>query len=144
MGDNEDVADPRQLDIEVATRLMGFAWVEWNQVELAGAPLASPGRFLARSSELTAHLLRPARLSTPESHDCLTRVPRYSTEIDQAMRVAARAGLVEGDELLIRREADGRWIVDATEHGISAVDRRLATALCLAALRNAETQPGSR
>lgn len=52
--------EQEQLDVEVATRLCGFGWVQWSRDAPGGGPLYRPGHFLASPDDPIWHLLEDA------------------------------------------------------------------------------------
>lgn len=134
-------AEEEQLDVDVATRIMGYRWVRWNRRALAGAPLYEPGRFLAPPDDPTAHLAEEAAADIPRQQDPLKRVPRYSSREDLAFRVASTAGLFLRGKALLLRDPDGRWVVEV--RGASLTSRSLPELLCRASLRWLDAEAGS-
>ena len=136
--------DARQLDLDVALEIMGYRWVEWRHEALQGAPLDQPGRFLARADDPLSHLHTPAASGVPELRDALSKLPRYSGNLDLAMDVASQVGLFREGGAELKRGADGTWILDVT-----ATERRYdgpeaPRLVCTAALEwNRGGSPGS-
>lgn len=122
--------EERRLDTEVATRLMGFRWVEWGRgVE---GPLRVPGRFLAKSDSPLGHLHRPTGPEVPLQDHPLSRVPRYSASLDRAFEAAEAACLFSEGRAVLFQERDMEWVVEV--RGLRLTSRRLAELLCRASL----------
>jgi len=125
----------RQLDAAVAVEVAGFRWVVWNEAALGGAPLATPGRFLAHPDDLLAHLHLPAGAEAPLAAGSLDRVPRFTEDLDAAVRAAEGAGLFAEAGAAVRRRGDGAWVVEIAATGEGVEGEKLADAVCRAALR---------
>lgn len=119
-----------RLDTEVATRLMGFRWVEWSVS--AEGPLYEPGRFLARPRDLTSNLHREVGADRPLHEQPLARVPRYSARMDAAMAAAESAGLFVDGKATLFRDPDGTWVIEV--RGLRLESRALPELVCRAAL----------
>lgn len=122
--------EEERLDTEVATRLMGFRWVEWGKE--AEGPLREPGRFLARSDSPLDHLHRPADLEVQAQDHPLSRVPRYSANVGHAFDAAEAAALFSEGRAVLSQEPDLGWVVEF--RGLRLTSRRLAELLCRASL----------
>lgn len=57
--------EQERLDVEVATSLFGFQWVQWNERALRGSPLYTPGQFLAPPDDFLSHLFEDAAEASP-------------------------------------------------------------------------------
>lgn len=130
---DERSEEQERLDIEVATRLMGYRWVQWSKSGLGGAPLYSPGRFLASMDDMTSHLYAEAASGTPLGDAPLARVPRYSQDETLAFSAAAASGLFRDGGASLSRNPDGSWIIDLQGDRLSS--RALPELLCRASLR---------
>lgn len=124
--------EQEHLDIEVAMQLMGFRWVEWSKAALGGAPLYTPGRFLASLDDMTSHLYTEAAPETPLSDQALARVPRYSQDDTLAFAAAEASGLFAEGHATLSRDLDGSWVIDV--EGDRLASRALPDLLCRAAL----------
>lgn len=129
------------LDAEVATRLMGYRWVRWNRNALGGSPLYTPGRFLALPDHMSGHLMEPADPDTPLHAQPLSKVPRWSTDVDQAFVVAETAGLFSEAKAVLLRGDDGEWTIEFRGSRLSSPD--LAELLCRASLQWHDAVTGS-
>ncbi len=121
------------LDVEVATRLMGYRWVRWNRNALGGSPLYSPGRFLAPSDHMSAHLMEDADPNTPLNAQPLAKVPRWSEDVERAFEVAESVGLFSDAKAVLLRADDGQWTVEFRGSHLTSGD--LAQLLCHASLQ---------
>lgn len=128
----EIVRDP--LDRQIAVRVYGYRWVEWKHALLRGGPLDAPGRFLADPADPLAHLHSPAPLAAPLADQPFRRVPHYSTDVRQAIRAAARAGLFASAGVRMGQAEDGGWWVETDRPAVRVEAAGLATALCRATL----------
>ena len=126
----ERTTEEKRLDTEVATRLMGFRWVEWGRG--AQGPLREPGRFLARSDSPVEHLHRPAEPEVPLQEHPLSRVPRYSVNVGAAFEAAEIAGLFSEGRAVLSQEPDLEWVIEV--RGLRLGSDRLAELLCRASL----------
>lgn len=127
--DRED----RGLDADVATRLLGFRWVEWNHARLGGAPIDETGAFLVPPDDPLDHLYVAASHATPRRSDAYARVPRFSSSTADAFVAARAARLFDaGRAVLYRREAV--WCVDIPASGARFEGRALPAVLVRAAL----------
>lgn len=122
----------KDLDVKVATRLMGYRWVVWNRKALRGSPLYTPGRFLAPPDHLSAHLTEPADASTPVHAQPLAKVPRWSEDMERAFAVAETVGLFSKAKAVLLRGDGGEWTVEF--RGSRLTCRDLAELLCRASL----------
>lgn len=125
----------RDLDMAVALEVAGFRWVSWNREAVGGAPLASPGRFLAHPDDLLAHLHRQCGTEVKVSEQSIARVPAYSSNADDAFRAADASGLFSQGEARLRRSPSGTWVIEIPGLDPPVSSRDLPTALCRAALR---------
>ena len=130
--------EEKRLDTEIATRLMGFRWVEWG--EGAEGPLREPGRFLARSNSPLEHLHRSADLEVPAQDHPLSRVPRFSADVCHAFEVAEAAALFSEGRAVLSREPDLEWVIEV--RGLRLTSHRLAELLCRASLEWAAAAKG--
>lgn len=121
-----------RLDIEVATRLFGFRWVEWNQRALGGSPLYTPGRFLAPPDYPLSHMLEEAATTSPLHAHATAKVPEYSSDETCAHLAAERAGLFSVGKAVVSRADDGSWVVDVQGRRLTAP--RLPEVICRASL----------
>lgn len=132
----------RRLDAQVAERVLGYQWVEWNHALLAGAPLDRPGRFLAPPDSPLSHLRNAADCTIAVASHPYREVPPFSTNLDAACDAAVRGGLFARAGASLSQGADGDWVVrfrqDAGPHVVSAPTA--AIALCRAALAFALTR----
>jgi hypothetical protein len=87
------------LDSQIATRVFGYRWVEWNHAFLRGAPLDTPGRFLASPDHALAHLHVDAASGTEPAPDALSLVPPFTTSLDHAFEAASGGLRVAGPRL---------------------------------------------
>lgn len=127
----ERTIEEQRLDTEIATRLMGYRWVEWGPG--AEGPIRKPGRFLARTDSPMAHLHRPADDEAPLHERPLARVPCYSADLAHAFAVAEAASLFRaGKAVLYREEPDGRWTIEV--RGLQLTSGQLPELLCRASL----------
>lgn len=125
-----------RLDTDVATRLMGFRWVEWSST--AEGPLYEPGRFLARPRVFTSNLHVAAGEDHPVHAQPLARVPRYSVHVDRAFEAAEAASLFTAGKAVLFREPDGDWVVEV--RGLRMESRTLPELLCRASLEWASAE----
>lgn len=121
------------LDVKVATRLMGYRWVRWNRNALGGGPLYTPGRFLARQDHMSAHLMEKADANTPLNAQPLAQVPRWSEDVERAFEVAEAVGLFSDARAVLLRGDDGEWTVEFRGSHLTSAD--LAEVLCRASLQ---------
>ena len=135
----ERTTEEKRLDTEIATRLMGFRWVEWGKG--AEGPLREPGRFLARSDSPLEHLHRPADLEVPAQDHPLSRVPRFSANVSHAFDAAEAAALFSEGRAVLCREPDLQWVIEVS--GLRLTSRRLAELLCRASLEWAAAARGN-
>lgn len=135
----ERTKEERRLDTEIATRLMGFRWVEWGKG--AEGPLREPGRFLARSDSPLQDLHRPAGTEVPVQDHPLSRVPRYSASLEHAFEAAEQAALFSEGRAVLSQEPDLEWVIEV--RGLRLASRRLAALLCRASLEWAAAAKGS-
>lgn len=126
----ERTTEEKRLDTEIATRLMGFRWVEWGKG--AEGPLREPGRFLARSDSPVEHLHRPADGQVPAQDHPLSRVPRFSANVGHAFEAAEAAALFSDGRAVLSQEPDGEWVIEV--RGLRLTSARLAELLCRASL----------
>lgn len=126
----------RHLDIEVATRVMDYRWVEWDHAALLGGPLDEPGRFLARPDQITSHLHVLADRTAPLNRSPLRYVPRYSRAADEALIAADAAGVFTAGAGTLSRDGD-RWVVLLRVTGDRFADDEVAAVLCRAAVHMA-------
>jgi hypothetical protein len=130
---------PRQdsrnpLDEQVALRVAGFRWAEWNHALLAGAPLDTPGRFLVRPDHVLGHLQMPARPDTPLADHPLDLVPHFSLDLNHAIDATEQAGLFRQGRATLRRSVDGMWWIEVMNGGIRLSNEHLPVLLCEASL----------
>jgi hypothetical protein len=130
---------PRQesrnpLDEQVALRVAGFRWAEWNHALLGGAPLDTPGRFLVRPDHVLGHLQIAAHLDTPLADHPLDLVPHFSMDLNHAMNAAEQAGLFRHGCARLRRSVDGMWWIEVMNDGIRLSNEHLPVLLCEASL----------
>lgn len=126
----ERTTEEKRLDTEIATRLMGFRWVEWGKG--AEGPLREPGRFLARSDSPLEHLHRPAGLRVPVQEHPMSRVPRFSANVGRAFEAAEAAALFSEGRAVLSQEPDLEWAIEL--QGLRLTSHRLAELLCRASL----------
>ena len=124
-----------RLDAEVATRFMGFRWVEWSPG--AEGPLREPGRFLAKRDSPLSHLHRPAGPEAPLHERPLSRVPRYAAAVGRAFEVVKVAGLFDDGRAVLHRDPEDGWVVEV--RGLRLASPRLGELLCRASLAWADT-----
>jgi hypothetical protein len=122
------------LDSQIAVRVFGFRWVEWNHALLRGALLDKPGRFLASPDDVLAHLHVHAAPGTEPAPDALNLVPRYTTDLNQAFDVAGKVGLFGDGHAILRRTADGDWCIETASGGLCVDGPLLASIVCRAAI----------
>lgn len=125
--------EQERLDVEVATRLFGFRWVQWNERALGGSPLYTPGRFLAPPDDAMSHLYEDASGALSLHEHAVAKVPEYSGDECCAFKAAERAGLFTDGHALIYRQDDGDWAIEV--RGLKLSSPRLPALLCRAALR---------
>lgn len=136
---HERTLEEQRLDTEIATRLMGYRWVEWGSG--AEGPIREPGRFLARTDSSMAHLHRPADADASLHERPLARVPRYSAEVAHAFAAAAAASLFRtGKAVLSQEGADGTWTIEV--RGLQLTSGQLPELLCRASLEWASVAEG--
>lgn len=133
-------AADRSLDVAIATEVAGFRWVTWNDLAIGGAPLSTPGRFLAHPGDLLAHLHLPADLSAALAEDSLDRVPRYSEDLAEAFRVANDVGLFTLAQAALERESSGLWAIRVPALDVTLRSEHLPQVVCDAALLWARRQ----
>lgn len=124
----------RRLDLDVAVRIMGYRWVEWNHALLHGAPLDQPGRFLARPDDPLAHLQTPARPGTPDQEGALGALPRFSRDLQLALEAAKAVGLFRDGDADLSRGTDGDWALEVRAGGRRYAGPSAAAVVCRAAL----------
>ena len=134
----ERTTEQQRLDTEIATRLMGFRWVEWGKG--ADGPLREPGRFLARSDSPVEHLQRPVEAAVPAQDHPLSRVPRFSADVGDAFEAAEAAALFSEGRAVLSQEPDLEWVIEV--RGLRLTSRRLAELLCRASLEWAAAAKG--
>lgn len=122
-----------ELDLQVALRVEGYRWVEWNHRAVGEAPLDEPGRFVGHPGDLLAHLYVEAGTEVPCSDGPYARLPRYSLEPGPALRAAERAGLFTGEGVAVRCSPTGTWTVESSD--VRLEDECLPRLLSRAALR---------
>lgn len=126
-------SEQERLDIEVATGLFGFRWVQWNERALGGSPLYAPGRFIAPPDDAMAHLFEEAGEGSPLHDHAVAKVPEYSGDETCAFRAAERARLFIDGNAILFREGDGQWVIEV--RGLKMRSPRLPMLLCRASLR---------
>jgi hypothetical protein len=131
------------LDVEVAMRLDGFRWVRWRDGSSPDAPRDSYGRFLAREDDPLTHLFQPAPLWVPLAPQPYRHLPRYSGDVQLALRACERAGLFSGGRAALRREATGRWVLTIPAAGLLLSDDSLPLLLTRGALAWSEAGTAS-
>jgi hypothetical protein len=122
------------LDSQIATRVFGYRWVEWNHAFLRGAPLDTPGRFLASPDHALAHLHVDAASGTEPAPDALSLVPPFTTSLDHAFDAAENVGLFGDGDVSLRRTVNGDWCIEAASGGLRVAGPRLASTLCQATI----------
>lgn len=122
-----------ELDVEVAVRLFGYRWVEWNREMVGEGALYPDGRFLAPEDDGLFHLFIDASEAVPEHLHPLGKVPEYSTDERQAFAAAERSGLFLRGGAVLSREPDGAWMVEL--EGRRHSGPRLAEVVAEASLR---------
>lgn len=122
-----------ELDLEVGLEVEGYQWVEWNHRAIAEAPLDEPGRFVGHPGDLLSHLYVEAASDVPLSERPYARLPRYSLEPGPALRAAERAGLFEGEGVVVSCSTAGVWRIHGPE--VDVEDECLPRLLCRAAIR---------
>lgn len=122
--------------MEVATRLFGFRWVEWNRRALGGSPLYTSGRFLAPPDYPMSHLLEEASGTAPLHDHAIAKVPEYSGDASCAYQAAERAGLFGAGRAVLFREDDGSWVVEVRGRRLSSPE--LPEVICRASLEWAD------
>ena len=127
-------AGSRELDVEVATRITGYRWVEWNHDALDGAPIDEPGRFLAHPDEPTYHLCSPAPPGTPDAQHPFRFVPPYSTNLDSALDAAEHVGLFRSGNAILTEAPGGRWLLEIGATGERFEGSEAASVVCRAVL----------
>lgn len=130
----------QQLDVEVAIKLFGFRWVEWNESALGAGPLYSPGRFLVPPDYPMSHLLKDAPETAPLHEHAKAKVPEYSHDEGCAYQVAERARLFSVGRATLSRDDDGSWIVEF--RGQRLTSPSLPEVLCRASLEWADAASG--
>lgn len=123
----------RALDLEVALRVEGYRWVEWDHTALAETPLDSPGRFVAPANGLLSHLQVDASPSTALAAEAYGYLKPYSTDPALALRVAEEVGLFSRGRAELSRLDSGRWRLRA-DGGIALEDQCVSRLLCRATL----------
>lgn len=125
--------EQERLDVEVATTLFGFRWVQWNERALGGSPLYTPGRFLAPPDDAMAHLYEDAGETSRLHEHAVAKVPEYSGDEWCAFMAADRARLFTEGHAVLFREESGDWVIDA--RGLKLTATQLPALLCRAALQ---------
>jgi hypothetical protein len=128
------------LDEQIAVRVGGFRWVEWNHALLAGAPLDAPGRFLARPDHFLGHLHIPAAQDAPLADRPLAHVPHFATCLDHAAHAAELAGLFRAGGSTLWQGDDGKWWIKVENGSIRLSDERLPALICRASLAFVDRQ----
>lgn len=134
----------RRLDEEVATRVLGYRWVQWNPREGAMPPSDEKGRFLAPSDGLLSHHQVPAGRSVPPAQEPYRYVPRFSSEIESALEAAQAVGLLRHDNATLELSEQGEWTIRTKGDRLAITAPTLPEALCRAALRWREIEDGAR
>lgn len=125
--------EQERLDVEVATSLFGFRWVQWNKRALRGSPLYTPGRFLAPPDDFMSHLFEDAAEAAPIHEHAFAKVPEYSSDETCAFTACERARLFTDGHAVLFREDDGEWAIEA--RGLKVTAPALPTLLCRASLQ---------
>lgn len=121
-----------KLDVEVAIRIFGFRWVEWNERALGEGPLYTPGRFLVPPDYPTSHLLEDAPDTVPLHEHATAKVPEYSQDETCAYQAADRAGLFSAGRATLYHEDNGNWVVEV--RGLKLSSPQLPEVICRASL----------
>ena len=137
-------AGPRTLDEEVAVRLLGYRWVQWNNRSAGVAPSEERGRFLAPPDGLLSHLQVPAGLEVPLAEDPFRYLPAFSDDLSAAFEAARSAGLFGVVGAILNYDEPGEWSVQTRHGDVLARGYSLPEALCRATLRLAEAAPAAR
>lgn len=134
--------EQERLDVEVATALFGFRWVQWNTRALSGSPIYTPGRFLAPPDDNMAHLYEDAPARAPLHDHATAKVPEYSGDVSCAFAAAERAGLFSDGRAVLLQEGGADWVVEV--RGLRLTSSRLPEVLCRASMEWAGVAPGPR
>lgn len=120
-----------QLDVEVAIRIFGFRWVEWNERAIGGGPVYTPGRFLVPPDYPVSNLL-DAPETVPLHEHATAKVPEYSQDETCAYEAAECAGLFSAGQATLYRDDDGNWVVEV--RGLRLSSPQLPEVICRASL----------
>jgi hypothetical protein len=135
---------PRTLDEEVAVRLFGYRWVQWNNRSAGVAPSEERGRFLAPPDGLLSHLQVPAGLEVPLAEDPFRYLPAFSDDLSAAFEAARSVGLLETAHAILDYAEPGEWSVRTREGKALARGPSLPEVICRASLSLSDTSPHSR
>lgn len=136
--------DPRFLDAEVAVRLFGYQWVQWNPRGGGLGPSDEKGRFLYPADGLLAHLQVPAGPEVPVADDPYRYLPSFCEDVAAAFEAARSAGLFGVVRAILNYHEPGEWSVQTREGNVLARGYSLPEALCRASLRLAEVAPAAQ
>jgi hypothetical protein len=136
--------DPRFLDAEVAVRLLGYRWVQWNPRGGGLGPSDEKGRFLYPPDGLLSHLQVPAGPEVPVADDPYRYLPSFCEDVAAAFEAARSAGLFGVVGAILNYHEPGEWSVQTHDGNVLARGYSLPEALCRASLRLAEAAPAAR
>ena len=122
------------LDLEVALRIEGYAWVEWHPQGLKHTPLYESGRFVGHPGDMLSHHYVPAGTATSLATQPYRRLPHYSTDTGLAFRAAERAGIFTGHGARLSASDTGTWTLVTPDARIRVEDDSLPRLLCRASL----------
>lgn len=139
-----DEAFGRDLDEQVATRVLGYRWVQWRNGEGVLPPSDEKGRFLAPVEGLLSHHQVEAGMRVPLAPEPYRYVPRFSVEIESALEAAQAVGLLRNENTVLERSEEGDWTVRTKGDRLAIQAPTLPEALCRAALRWREIEEAAR
>lgn len=120
----------RSLDVEIALRLEGFEWVTWRDGLGPDAPADSEGRFLAPPHHRLARMWRPAVADVPRAPQALRYVPKYSSDVSEALRLCERVGLFGEGSAMLSGARTGTWCLSSPRLDSELRDASPARVLC--------------
>jgi hypothetical protein len=134
----------RELDEEVAVRVLGYRWVQWKTGEGVLPPSEERGRFLAPvEGLLSRHQVEVGRRG-PLAREPYRYVPRFSVELESALEAAQAVGLLRNENTVLELSDQGEWTVRAKGDRLTMTAATLPEALCRAALRWREIEEAAR
>ncbi len=124
---------------EVALRLLGYRWVEWDRNRPDGGPSDETGRFLAHPEGLLSRFQTPVGRQTPLALEPDRNLPLFLEDPGAAFEVAMRAGLFRDSGVLLSMSPQGEWTLRTAQDGVVVSGKELAEVLCRASLAWADS-----